>query len=41
MAEKSKGSSESKKVGRSLQEKRAAKNAKQQSKKEARTIRDK
>jgi hypothetical protein len=41
MAEKSKGSSESKKVGKSLQEKRIAKAANQQSKKAARTARDK
>jgi hypothetical protein len=41
MGEKSKGSSESKKVGKSLIEKRIAKAANQESKKAARTVRDK
>ncbi len=41
MAEKSKGSTEAKKTGKSLMEKRAAKNAKQASKKDARAVRDK
>ena len=41
MAEKSKGSSESKKVGKTLKEKRAAKTEKQAQQKDARAIRDK
>jgi hypothetical protein len=41
MAEKSRGSTESKKAGKTLKEKRAAKNAKQEAGKQARAIRDK
>ncbi|HQV57876.1 MAG TPA: hypothetical protein PKV27_07675 [Ilumatobacteraceae bacterium] len=41
MAEKSKGSHESKKTGKSLKEKRADKHAKQDAAKQARTMRDK
>jgi hypothetical protein len=41
MAEKSKGSHETKKAGKSLKEKRAAKNTKQQAQKDARNVRDK
>ena len=41
MAEKSKGSHETKKSGKSLKEKRAAKNVKQQAQKDARNVRDK
>jgi hypothetical protein len=41
MAEKSKVSSEAKKPGRSLKEKRAAKSAKQDAQKSARAMRDK
>ena len=41
MAEKSRGSHETKKAGKSLKEKRAAKTAKQQAQKDARTARDK
>jgi hypothetical protein len=41
MAEKSRGSKETKKVGKSLKEKRAAKSDKQTAQKAARTVRDK
>jgi hypothetical protein len=41
MAEKSKGSSEIKKTGKSLKEKRAAKNEKQAKQADARSVRDK
>lgn len=41
MAEKSKGSTEKKKVGKSLKEKRAVKSDKQVAQKNARSVRDK
>ncbi len=41
MAEKSRGSSESKKVGKSLKEKRAAKDVKRKAQQDQRAIRDK
>ena len=41
MAEKSKGSKETKKVGKSLKEKRAAKSDKEAAHRDARSVRDK